>query len=274
MPARIKRVSATPQLLRDFFERAAKIYYTKKEVFASFKAHFHNNRSDIDNPEQNAEQIYETYISFSPPGPPTPVAPTPIPTPTASSSTAGSLLSGWSSTPPPQTPLSTFVFRPTRGGMSQSSSRARSRSPTKRSHTSSPSPDPPGPDEMPLTSSSTTTTATADGSTLDASLIAQVASLVELIQALRKDLTATQAQVLSLTNTLRSRGPAPAPTKPAPPPPPPPAPKATKPSFAAVAASGPAAPSNQWQIATKKTKKDRPEPLFKPDYTKDRPEPL
>ncbi|KAL0630683.1 hypothetical protein Q9L58_010467 [Maublancomyces gigas] len=112
------------------------------------------------------------------------------------------------------------------------------------------------------------TTTTAEGSTPDASLIAQVASLVELIQALRKDLTATQAQDLSLTNTLRSRGSAPAPTKPAPPPPPPPAPKATKPSFAAAAASGPAAPSNQWQIATKKGKKVRPEPLFKPDYTK------
>ncbi|KAL0631243.1 hypothetical protein Q9L58_009897 [Maublancomyces gigas] len=114
----------------------------------------------------------------------------------------------------------------------------------------------------------TTTTATADGSTPDASLPAQVASLMELISSLRQDLTATQAQVLTLTNGLRSRGPAPAPPKPAPPPPSPPAPKATKPSFAAVAASGPAAPSNQWQIATKKAKKVRPEPLFKPHYTK------
>ncbi|KAL0630489.1 hypothetical protein Q9L58_010664, partial [Maublancomyces gigas] len=60
MPSRIKRVSATPQLLRDFFERAANIIFTKEEVFASFKAHFHNNRSDINNPEQSAEQIYET----------------------------------------------------------------------------------------------------------------------------------------------------------------------------------------------------------------------
>ncbi|KAL0630546.1 hypothetical protein Q9L58_010607 [Maublancomyces gigas] len=112
----------------------------------------------------------------------------------------------------------------------------------------------------------TSTNTTAEESTPDASLTAQVASLVELIQALRQDLTATQAQVLSLTNTFRSRGPAPAP-KPAPPPPPP-APKATKPSFAAVAASGTAPPPNQWQIATKKAKKVRPEPLFKPDYTK------
>ncbi|KAL0630558.1 hypothetical protein Q9L58_010597, partial [Maublancomyces gigas] len=171
-------------------------------------------------------------------------------------------LSNWSPTPPPPAPLSTFRFRPTHGAFTPSSQR--SASPSKRSRASSQSPDPPGPDEIALSSTNTT----AERSTPEASLIAQVASLVELIQALGKDLTATQAQVLSLTNTLRSRGPAPAPTKPAPPPPPPPAPKATKPSFAAVAASGPAAPSNQWQIATKKAKKVRPEPLFKPDYTK------
>ncbi|KAL0631377.1 hypothetical protein Q9L58_009766 [Maublancomyces gigas] len=251
MPPRMKRVSATPLLLDNFYVKSALTYLTKQEVFASFKEHFHNNRSDINNPERSAEQVYNTYLSYSPPAPPTPAAP--IPTPIASSSTAGSLLTGWSPTPLPQTPLSTFMFRLTRGGLSQSSSRNRSKSPTKRSRASSPSPDPPGPDEMVL--SSTTTTATADGSTPDASLIAQ-------------DLTATQAQVLSLTNTLRSRGSAPAPTKQSNPPSPPPAPKATKPSFAAVPASGLAAPSNQWQTATKKAKKVRPEPLFKPDYTK------
>ncbi|KAL0630701.1 hypothetical protein Q9L58_010449, partial [Maublancomyces gigas] len=114
------------------------------------------------------------------------------------------LLSNWSPTPPPPTaPSSAFRFRPTRGVFTPSSQR--SASPTKRSRASSPSPDLQGPDEMVMTSTNTT----AEGPTPEASLIAQVASLVELIQALRKDLTATQALVLSLTNTLRSRGPAP-----------------------------------------------------------------
>ncbi|KAL0631050.1 hypothetical protein Q9L58_010099, partial [Maublancomyces gigas] len=231
MHPRRKCVSGNPQLLRAFFEQAATTYYTKEAVFALFKEHFHSNCSDINNPEQWLEEIYATYISFCPPSPQTPAAP--IPTPTVSSSTAGSLLTGWSPTLPPQTPLSTFEFRPTRGGLSQSSSRPRTKCPIMRSRDSSPSLVPPGPDKMPL--SSTNFNTTAEGPTPEAcliaqvaSLIAQVASLVELIQALREDLTATQAQVLSLTNALRSRGPAPAPLKPAPTPPSP-APSATNP---------------------------------------------
>ncbi|KAL0631182.1 hypothetical protein Q9L58_009957 [Maublancomyces gigas] len=95
----------------------------------------------------------------------------------------------------------------------------------------------------------TFTNTKAEGCTPDPSLTAQVASLVELIQALRHDLTATQGQIRTLTNAREAH-------------------KATKPSFATVAASGPAPPSHQWQIVTKKPKKVRPEPLFKHDYSK------
>ncbi|KAL0630735.1 hypothetical protein Q9L58_010416 [Maublancomyces gigas] len=107
-----------------------------------------------------------------------------------------------------------------------------------------------------------------DGSTPDTSPTAQMAPLVELITSLRQDLTATQAQVLTLSNALRSRGPAPAPTKTTPPPPLPPAPNGPKPSFVDITASGTAPHSNQWQTNTKKAKKVRPEPLFTPDHTK------
>ncbi|KAL0631244.1 hypothetical protein Q9L58_009898, partial [Maublancomyces gigas] len=62
----------------------------------------------------------------------------------------------------------------------------------KESPASSPCPDLPRPDEMALTA----TTTMSEGSTPDASLIAKVASLVELVQALHKDLTATQAQLI------------------------------------------------------------------------------
>ncbi|KAL0630242.1 hypothetical protein Q9L58_010911, partial [Maublancomyces gigas] len=87
MPPRMKRVSANPLLLRDFYTKSALTHLTKEEVFASFQAHFHINRSDPNNLEKFPDEVFETYLSFSPPAP----TPSVVPTPTAGPSTGSYL---------------------------------------------------------------------------------------------------------------------------------------------------------------------------------------
>ncbi|KAL0631126.1 hypothetical protein Q9L58_010018 [Maublancomyces gigas] len=108
----------------------------------------------------------------------------------------------------------------------------------------------------------------AEGSTPNASLITQVANLVKIIKAFQREPAATDAPVLTLTNTGHSNGHSPTITKPAILHLPSPSPKLTKPFLAAVATSGPAVPSNQYQLATEKEGNVRLEPLVKPDYFK------
>ncbi|KAL0630945.1 hypothetical protein Q9L58_010200 [Maublancomyces gigas] len=180
----------------------------------------------------------------------------PVPPPTLTP--AETLLSGWEHTFPPsmniptpsplgfepaptQTTLTSFGFRPSRGNISTASSRTRTQSPSKSTAVGPPSPDTPRPDKMELTGTT--------GESLASPPILpdiQVLQLLDLITALRKDLSDTQAQVRLLTTSIQAlskNAPEPTPQKPGPKAPTPKAPP--KPTFAAVASSGPAPPPQQ-----------------------------